>query len=157
MRQSQLLTVWTAITLAILLSCNAQAEEGGFPFFLPKERPNRELSAAMERNYTAYMAPRPEDNELYSLFKFSELKGFDYSNHDGTITRRDPSKVIFANGQYYVWYTHRHTPTPPQGIENSTDTIPSRDWCAPWCARPRSPPPSSRRWSRPALSRRFRS
>jgi hypothetical protein len=44
------------------------------------------------------------------------------------MTRRDPSKVIFANGKYYVWYTHRHTPTPPQGADNCTDTIPSRDW-----------------------------
>lgn len=82
----------------------------------------------MERNYTAYPAPRPEDNELYSQFKYTELKGFDYHDHDGTISRRDPSKVIFANGKYYVWYTYRHTPTPPQGAEKSTDVIPSRDW-----------------------------
>jgi len=86
------------------------------------------LSAAMERNYSAYMAPRPEDNELYSQFKYTELKGFDYNNHDGTISRRDPSKVIFANGKYYVWYTYRNTPTPPQGADNSNDTIPSSDW-----------------------------
>ena len=73
----------------------------------------------MERNYTAYPAPRPEHNELYSLFKYTELKGLDYNNHDGTITRRDPSKVIFANGKYYVWYTHRDTPTAPQGARNA--------------------------------------
>lgn len=128
MRKSQLTNVWVAVSLVLLLSCNAWAQEGGFPFFLPKEKPNRKLSAAMERNYTAYMAPRPEDNELYSLFKYTKLRGLDYNNHDGTITRRDPSKVIYANGKYYVWYTHRHTPTPPQGAEKCTDTIPSRDW-----------------------------
>ena len=104
------------------------ATKEGFPFMLPKEKPNRKMSKAMERNYDAYMAPRPEDNELYSQFKYTELKGFDYNNHDGTLSRRDPSKVIFANGKYYVWYTYRHTPTPPQGADNSNDTIPSSDW-----------------------------
>jgi len=120
--------IWAAALLVLLLSCCTQAEEGGFPFNLPKKKLDRTLSAAMERNYKAYMAPRPEDNELYSLFKYTEIKGLDYNNHDGSLTRRDPSKVIFANGRYYVWYTHRHTPTPPQGAENCTDTIPSRDW-----------------------------
>lgn len=109
-------------------ACYADTEQTGFPFVLPKEKPNRALSAAMERNYTAYPAPRPEDNELYSQFKYTELQGFDYNNHDGTISRRDPSKIIFANGKYYVWYTYRHTPTPPQGAEKATDTIPSSDW-----------------------------
>lgn len=104
------------------------SHQQGFPFSLPKEKPDRELSLAMERNYTAYPAPRPEDNELYSQFKYTELSGFDYHDHDGTISRRDPSKVIFANGKYYVWYTHRETPTPPQGPENCNDTIPSSDW-----------------------------
>jgi hypothetical protein len=100
----------------------------GFPFKLPKEKPNREMSAAMERNYDAYLAPRPENNELYSQFKYTELKGFDYNNGDGTISRRDPSKVIFANGKYYVWYTYRKTPTPPVGADACNDTLPSRDW-----------------------------
>jgi hypothetical protein len=82
----------------------------------------------MERNYAAYPAPRPEENELYSQFRYTKLEGFDYNNDDGTISRRDPSKVIFANGKYYVWYTHRDTPTPPQGADASNDTIPSSDW-----------------------------
>ncbi len=115
--------------LAMLQVCAAgDPPSGGFPFVLPKEKPDRALSAAMERNYTAYSAPRPEDNELYSLFKYTELKGLDYNNHDGTISRRDPSKVIFANGKYYVWYTHRHTPVSPKGAAKCTDTIPSSDW-----------------------------
>ena len=125
-------------TIAILLllpclalSCQQQAPEtdqGGFPFRLPEEKPNREMSAAMERIYTDYSAPRPENNELFSQFKYTELEGFDYHGHDGTISRRDPSKTLFHNGKYYVWYTYRNTPTPPQGAAKSNDTIPSSDW-----------------------------
>nr|WP_273445624.1 family 43 glycosylhydrolase [Neolewinella agarilytica] len=109
-------------------SASTEMPENGFPFILPEEKPDRPMSAAMERNYTNYPAPLPEDNELYSQFKYTELKGFDYNGHDGTISRRDPSKVIFANGKYYVWYTYRETPTPPQGADASTDVIPSSDW-----------------------------
>ena len=107
---------------------SAFADEGAFPFMLPDEKPDRALSAAMERNYDAYLAPRPENNELYSLFKYTELTGFNYNGGDGTITRRDPSKVIFADGKYYVWYTYRHTSTPPRGPEGSSETVPSSDW-----------------------------
>jgi hypothetical protein len=123
---------WALTSFMLLLSVSASvsvfAQEGGFPFILPNERPDREMSAAMERNYSAYMAPRPEGNELFTQFKYTELKGLDYSDHDGTISRRDPSKIIFVDGKYYVWYTHRETPTAPQGGENCTDVIPSRDW-----------------------------
>ena len=112
----------------LLTACSSLEEQSGFPQILPSERPDREMSAALERNYTNYMAPRPEHNELFSQFKYTELKGLDYNNHDGTITRRDPSKVIFTNGKYYVWYTHRETATPPRGPEGSSDTIPARDW-----------------------------
>lgn len=111
----------------VLLANQIIAQEA-FPFKLPKEKPNRKLSLAMQRNYDQYMAPRPEDNELYSQFKYTEITGFDYSGHDGTISRRDPSKVIFTEGKYYVWYTYRNTPTPPQGAAKSNDTIPSTDW-----------------------------
>ncbi|AWG22790.1 glycoside hydrolase [Flavobacterium faecale] len=116
--------------LLALTSCSTTKTKtaDGFPFILPTEKPNRVLSKALERNYDNYMGPTPESNELYSQFRYTELKGLDYSNHDGTITRRDPSKVIFANGKYYVWYTHRQTPTPPQGADKSTDVIPSADW-----------------------------
>lgn len=120
---------------AMLAACTQQEapqtqapNQGGFPFFLPKEKPNREMSAAMERLYTDYPAPRPEHNELFSQFKYTELKGFDYHDHDGTVSRRDPSKVLLHDGKYYVWYTHRQTPTPPQGAAKSNDTIPSSDW-----------------------------
>ncbi|MEO1010067.1 MAG: glycoside hydrolase [Bacteroidota bacterium] len=99
-----------------------------FPFVLPKEKPGMSISRALQRNYDAYLAPRPSENELYSQFKYTELRGFDYNGHDGTISRRDPSKVIFVDGKYYVWYTYRDTSVPPKGAKKSNDTIPSSDW-----------------------------
>tara|TARA_R110002126_G_scaffold291782_1_gene458002 strand:+ start:9034 stop:10323 length:1290 start_codon:yes stop_codon:yes gene_type:complete len=110
---------------------NETKENQIFPFKLPKTKPNIPLSKALERNYDAYMGATPQDNELYSQFKYTELKGFDYNNHDGTISRRDPSKVIFKNGKDYVWYTYRNTKTAPIGTKNAakaTDVIPSADW-----------------------------
>ena len=124
------------LTTVFNVTCAEDKVQSQFPFVLPPEKPDRPLSAAMERLYTKYGAPRPEHNELYSQFKYTELKGFDYNGGDGTITRRDPSKVIFANGKYYVWYTKRDTPTPPQGARRCTDKIPSSDWdlCDIWYA-----------------------
>jgi len=39
------------------------------------------MSRALERNYDAYTAARPEDNELYSLFKYTELTVGDQFSH----------------------------------------------------------------------------
>ena len=121
-----------AIILAgfLLLACTGENKENnkGFPYHLPDGKPERELSAAVERLYEAYPAPRPESNELFSQFKYTELKGFDYNGHDGTRSRRDPSKILYDNGKYYVWYTHRKTEAPPSGAAKATDTIPSADW-----------------------------
>lgn len=119
---------WAFMLLAGMIPCHAQEQATGFPFTLPKEKPVQKLSAALERNYTGYPTPRPEDNELFSLFKYTELNGLDYNNFDGTITRRDPSKVLFRNGKYYVWYTHRHTQGPVRGPAFATDTVAARDW-----------------------------
>ncbi|MFI3322404.1 MAG: family 43 glycosylhydrolase [Rikenellaceae bacterium] len=44
------------------------------------------------------------------------------------ISRRDPSRIVKANGKYYVWYTLRNTPTTFMGAEKATDIIPSADW-----------------------------
>ncbi|WP_010521853.1 glycoside hydrolase family 117 protein [Aquimarina agarivorans] len=99
-----------------------------FPLYLKNLKQDRSLSAAIKRSFEVYEAPRLLDNELYSNFKYTELNGFDYHGGDGTISRRDPSKIIKENGKYYVWYTHRHTETAPQGFENATDKIPSQDW-----------------------------
>jgi hypothetical protein len=104
------------------------ANQKSFPWDIPQTKPDRLLSLAMERLYDNYLTPRPEDNPLFSSFKYTELNGFDYHDHDGTISRRDPSKIILVNAQYYVWYTKRHTVTPPQGADHCSDVIPSTDW-----------------------------
>ncbi|BCX46219.1 glycosyhydrolase [Haloferula helveola] len=104
--------------------------EGVFPHKMPESKPDIELSSAMERMFD-YPAPRAQDNELFSQFKFTRLKGFDYRDGDGTVSRRDPSRPIRANGRYYVWYTKRDSPRPPLGVKRAaeaTDTIPSTDW-----------------------------
>lgn len=101
----------------------------GFPYGnVPREKPNRPLSAAFNRVYDGtYTGLEVQTNELFSSFKYTPLKGFDYGKKDGTISRRDASKVILANGKYYVWYTHRHTSVPPRK-SGGNDTIPSADW-----------------------------
>ncbi|QVY66093.1 family 43 glycosylhydrolase [Polaribacter sp. Q13] len=124
-------------SILVLVGCETEnktvkeASKEEFPFFIPAEKPDRPLSAAVARNYDAYDKIRPEQNELYTQFKYTELKGFDYNGGDGTITRRDPSKVIFENGKYYVWYTGRKSPVRPVGMaraKEATDVIPSADW-----------------------------
>ena len=91
----------SVLPILFVSSCNTPEDQGAFPFILPKEKPKRTLSTAVARNYDDF---------------------------DGTITRRDPSKVLLRNGKYYVWYTHRATATPPRGAALGSDTIPSTDW-----------------------------
>lgn len=129
------------LVFALFLSaCNQQASTKvdnavndikAFPWDIPQTKPDRPLSQAMDRLYDNYLTPRPEDNELFSSFKYTPLKGFDYNGEDGTISRRDPSKIIKHNGKYYVYYTRRKTEYVPVGFKNaklSTDVIPSADW-----------------------------
>ncbi|MBB6429361.1 glycoside hydrolase family 117 protein [Algisphaera agarilytica] len=102
-----------------------------FPYTVTPDTKNRELSAAMKRSFYHYPNERPEDNPLFTNFKYTPLKGFDYSDGDGTTTRRDPSKILFENGKYYVWYTKRDTETPclgMKGAKDATDTVASADW-----------------------------
>jgi len=101
-----------------------------FPHKMPTEKPDIPMSAAAERMFD-YPAPRVQDNELFSQFKYSRLEGFDYNNGDGTVSRRDPSRPIKVNGKLYIYYTKRHTIVPPIGAKNAaeaTDKIPSTDW-----------------------------
>ncbi|MFC3122499.1 glycoside hydrolase family 117 protein [Agaribacter flavus] len=99
-----------------------------FPWDIPQTKPDRDLSKAMERLYSNYLTPRPEDNPLFSSFKYTELSGFDYNHHDGTVSRRDPSKIVKVDNKYYVWYTKRDTVSPPRGAKLCSDTVPSTDW-----------------------------
>ncbi len=120
-----------SLTLVLLTSyfSASAARHQDFPYGeVPKEKPNFALSAATERIYDNYPAVQPELNELFTNFKYTPLKGLDYSNHDGTVSRRDASKVVRANGKYYVWYTHRETNSPPRGASGGNKTTPSYDW-----------------------------
>ncbi|MCM2679769.1 glycoside hydrolase family 117 protein [Echinimonas agarilytica] len=99
-----------------------------FPWDIPQTKPKMALSQAMERLYDNYLTPRPEDNPLFTSFKYTQLEGLDYNNDDGTVSRRDPSKIICVNQKYYVWYTKRHTVCPPKGPEQCSETVPSTDW-----------------------------
>lgn len=102
----------------------------------PAERPAIPLSAAMARIYENYDARSTDANELFTNFKYTRLAGLDYHGDDGTVSRRDATKVIRVNGRYYVWYTHRQTATPPRGAAGGSDTVPSTDWdlAEIWCA-----------------------
>ncbi|MEQ8208980.1 MAG: glycoside hydrolase [Lacipirellulaceae bacterium] len=127
--------------VALLILCLSQpcvGKEPVFPHKMPTQKPDMPLSAAIERMFD-YPAPRVQDNELWSQFKYTRLKGFDDSNGDGTVSRRDPSRPIKVNGKFYVWYTKRQTVVPPIGwnrADEATDDIPSTDWdlCDVWYA-----------------------
>ena len=140
MKNNNLKTL-SLLLLVLVFSCTSaekqEAQESqetlqeGYPWDIPTTKPNRQLSEAMERLYDNYLTPRPEDNPLFSSFKYTRLKGLDYNDGDGTISRRDASKIIKEDGKYYVYYTRRHTKYPPVGAKRakeSTDEIPSTDW-----------------------------
>ncbi|WP_282036423.1 glycoside hydrolase family 117 protein [Saccharicrinis aurantiacus] len=142
MNLTKLLSIGLIATMAFSCTTNEKKEEekasGVFPHAMPEIKPNIPLSAAMDRMFD-YPAPRVQDNPLYTLFKYSEIDGFDYNGGDGTISRRDPSRPILVNGKYYIYYTKRHTIVPPIGSRRAaeaTDEIPSTDWdlCDIWYA-----------------------
>lgn len=114
-------------TLFVIQSISAFSQDA-FPYKMPAEKPDRKLSRAMERLYDDYGVTTPQENELYTLFKYSEITGLDYNGGDGTITRRDPTRIIKVGDTYYMWYTLRNTPTTYKGAANCTDVIPSVDW-----------------------------
>lgn len=111
----------------LVMSCKKE-NKGAFPYTVTDSTKDRELSEAFQRSFFKYSTPRPEDNELFTSFKYTPLKGFDYHNGDGTVSRRDPSKVIKVNNKYYMWYTHRETSCPPVGPKLCNDTLASTDW-----------------------------
>lgn len=110
------------------MSDNTEIKPHAFPWDIPQSRPDRPLSKAMDRLYANYLTPRPEDNPLFTSFKYTRITGFDYGNEGGRISRRDPSKILCVKGKYYIWYTKRDTISPPRGAAECTDLIPSMDW-----------------------------
>ncbi|EMI57436.1 Glycoside hydrolase, partial [Rhodopirellula sallentina SM41] len=57
-------------------------DEPVFPHKMPETKPDIPMSSAMQRMFD-YPAPRVQDNELFSQFKYTRLKGFDYAGGDG--------------------------------------------------------------------------
>ncbi len=99
-----------------------------FPYAIPDEKPAFQLSSSMEALYDRYGAVTPQQNELFSVFYFSPIEGFDVDGGSGKISRRDPSRIVKVGDTFYMWYTLRHTVEAPAGAKNCTDVIPSTDW-----------------------------
>lgn len=118
---------YTIVLLILFSAVNALAQNT-FPYVMPEKKPLFKLSLAMDRVYDNYEALTPQANELFTNFKYSMLSGFDYNNGNGTISRRDASRIIKVNGKYYMWYTKRNTEVPPMGPDRADDESPSVDW-----------------------------
>ncbi len=130
---------------ALCVSCAAPAESTtttnssgeytgkAFPYTVTEttaERYAETMSESTKRVLTGYMGYRPEENPLFTNFKYTPLKGLEYPD-DGTLSRRDPSKVVKVGDTYYMWYTKRHTKCAPLGAKNAAkcdDETPSTDW-----------------------------
>ncbi len=113
-------------------SANSDEYQGAsFPYTVTETTELRDnLSESTRRVLTTYMGYRPEENPLFTNFKYTPLKGLEYPD-DGTVTRRDPSKVVKVGDTYYMWYTKRDTHCAPLGAHNAAkcdDVTPSTDW-----------------------------
>jgi hypothetical protein len=97
-----------------------------FPAKFPLKKPtDLELSPAIERLYDYWGCKSEQDNEFYSLFKYSRPEGFP---DDGFISRRDPSKIIKVGDLYYVYYTCRNTGNNVVAAGQDDESTPSTDW-----------------------------
>jgi hypothetical protein len=86
----------------------------------------KKASAAQQRIDEQWGDYAESDNEFFTNFLYTPLKGLKYP-HEG-VSRRDPTKILRINDIYYVWYTLRKTNDAPVGHIKATDKIPSRDW-----------------------------
>jgi hypothetical protein len=79
----------------------------------------------MKRYRETWGGKNPYDDEFYASFKYSPAKGLGY---EPGVSRRDPSRVIRVNGQYYVYYTRSLSSAEPVGYKNATETLPAVTW-----------------------------
>ena len=93
------------------------------PFSSIADEKNPE-SAAMRRFRTLGLKYE-QDNEFYSMFRFSPAEGLGLEEG---VSRRDPTGVIKVGDLYYVWYTRPPTGQPVVGVEKSTDTLRAYPW-----------------------------
>lgn len=74
---------------AVILIAQKDEQQEFFPYGNPPAvKPSISLSAAMDRVYGTYGARWPQENELFSNFRYTPLEGLGYSNHDGAVSRR---------------------------------------------------------------------
>ncbi|MFI3269733.1 MAG: family 43 glycosylhydrolase [Rikenellaceae bacterium] len=110
---------------------NDEYQGAAFPYTVTETTADRDnLSESTRRVLTTYMGYRPEENPLFTNFKYTPLEGLEYPD-DGTLTRRDPSKIIKVGDTFYMWYTRRETHCAPLGAANAAkcdDVTPSTDW-----------------------------
>lgn len=121
------------IAICYKIETNGLASYGPYPSVISEEKPDRPMSAAMQRMYDQWNPHEDFGNELYSNFKYTKIEGFEGSQRD---SRRDPTKVIKVGDTYHVWYTSRRTEHDPVGFAKQTDTKPANDWdlCDIWHA-----------------------
>ncbi len=79
---------------------------------------------AMERNYY-------QDSDWFCDFRESEVNGIGYEEN---VHRRDPSSVLYANGQYYVWYTRSEGESVGFGTGDDEAKVFPWDHCDIWYA-----------------------
>jgi len=86
-----------------------------------------EPSAAMKRYQTIWQNKNPYDNEFYSSFAYSELKGLPMEEG---VSRRDASQIIKVADSYYVYYTKVTMPNkqPPVGYQKADINTPANTW-----------------------------
>jgi len=83
------------------------------------------LSLAMKRYQDKWNSENPRDNEFYSSFSYSVLKGLEMEEG---VSRRDASQVIKVGGIYYVYYTKVTMDKPPRGYQNADENTPANTW-----------------------------
>jgi len=83
-------------------------------------------SAATARYWGYWGGPASLDrnNEFYTTFKYTHLKGLE---PEKGVCRRDPSTIIKVGDLYYVWYTKYSGPKPvrPRNAEQVSDIPPA--------------------------------
>lgn len=63
------------IPVCVLISCGEVKDENhcdkAFPYVMPKVKPSFKMSESMNRVYDNYGVSTPQENELYTNFKYS--------------------------------------------------------------------------------------
>ncbi len=83
------------------------------------------LSASMRRYMSYWDNKEPRDNEFFSSFKYY---GIDELGYEEGISRRDPSSILYTDGQYFVYYTRSQKTAAPVGYDLASKTLPATTW-----------------------------